>query len=94
MNNPKTRLLNPAKNEIGRVSKDLLDGINKNLRDILQLNQWKNTKNVIKWFKEIRAKVPMQIFSFRHQRILPLNQRIPTHKRAELRQTARKNQES
>ena len=56
VNNPQTRLLNPAKNEIGRISKDILDQINKELRNTLQLNQWKNTKDVISWFKEIENK--------------------------------------
>ena len=55
-NNPQTRLLNPAKNEIGRISKDILDQINKELRNALQLNQWRNTKDVISWFKEIENK--------------------------------------
>ena len=55
-NNPKTRLLNPAKNEIGRISKDILDNINKSLRSTLQLNQWKNTVDVIDWFKKIKNK--------------------------------------
>ena len=31
LNNPKTRLLNPAKNELGRISKAILDKINLNL---------------------------------------------------------------
>ena len=52
-NNPKTRLLNPAKNELGRISKDLLDSINIELCAKLQLNQWKNTKEVIQWFNGI-----------------------------------------
>ena len=30
--NPSTRLLNPAKNEIGRISKEILDKINVNVR--------------------------------------------------------------
>ena len=55
-NNPKTRLINPAKNEIGRISKDILENVNKELRNILQLNQWKNTKDVIDWFKNIKNK--------------------------------------
>ena len=32
-NNPKARLINPAKNEIGRISKNILDKINYQLRD-------------------------------------------------------------
>ena len=63
-NNPKTRLLNPAKNEIGRISKDILDNINKELRNILQLNQWKNKKDVINWFKEIQNKPQCKFIVF------------------------------
>ncbi|XP_065665814.1 uncharacterized protein LOC136087319 [Hydra vulgaris] len=55
-NNPTVRLLNPAKNEVGRISKDILSKINTDLRNILQLNQWKNTRNVIDWFKAIKDK--------------------------------------
>ena len=56
VNNPKTRLLNPAKNEMGRISKDILDSINNELRNILQINQWHNTTDVINWFKNIENK--------------------------------------
>ena len=54
--NPSTRLLNPAKNEIGRISKEILDKINVNVRRTLNLNQWKNTSDVIAWFKNIKDK--------------------------------------
>ena len=54
--NPKARHLNPATNELGRISKDLLDSINKELRAKLQLNQWKNTREVIQWFNGIQEK--------------------------------------
>ena len=52
-NNPTVRLLNPAKNELGRISKTILDKINVNLCDSLHLNQWRNTQEVIDWFKGI-----------------------------------------
>ena len=55
-NNPKTRLINPAKNEIGRISKVILDKINTSLKDSLAVNQWKNTASVISWFKAIEDK--------------------------------------
>ena len=55
-NNPKTRLINPAKNEIGRISKVILDNINKELLAKLKLNQWKSTENAIDWFKKIERK--------------------------------------
>ena len=55
-NNPKCRLINPAKSESGKLSKIILDKINSNLRKILNLNQWKNTQNVIEWFGNIKEK--------------------------------------
>ena len=40
-NRPTVRLINPAKNEIGRISKTVLDDINTRLRESLKVNQWK-----------------------------------------------------
>ena len=55
-NNPTTRLINPAKNELGRISKVILEKINTQLRTSLNLNQWKSTSNVIEWFSNIKDK--------------------------------------
>ena len=55
-NNPTTRLINPAKNELGRISKVILESINNKVRTILNLSQWKSTKSVIDWFKKIENK--------------------------------------
>ena len=55
-NNPTTRLINPAKNELGRISKVILEKINTQLRTSLNLNQWKSTSNVIEWFNNINEK--------------------------------------
>ena len=49
--NPTVRLVNPAKNELGRISKLILDKINKKISQKFELNQWKNTDVVIDWFK-------------------------------------------
>ena len=46
-NNPSVRLMNPAKNELGRLSKFILQAMNKELRHKFNLNQWKNTDDVI-----------------------------------------------
>ena len=54
--NPAVRLINPAKNELGRISKAILDTTNKNIREAMGLNQWRNTDTVIDWFKGIRNK--------------------------------------
>ena len=53
-NHPTVRLINPAKNELGRISKLILDKINKKISQKFQLNQWKNTDVVIDWFKQIK----------------------------------------
>ena len=43
-NNATVRLLNPAKNELVRISKNILDKINVNPHNSLHYNQWKNTQ--------------------------------------------------
>ena len=55
-NKPTVTLLNPAKNELGRISKIILDKIDVNLHNLVHLNQWKNTQGVIGWFKGIDNK--------------------------------------
>ena len=55
-NNPKFRLINPSKTELGKISKRILDRINKEMLAAIQVNQWKNTKSVIEWFKSITSK--------------------------------------
>ena len=55
-NNPTCRLINPAKSEMGLVSKQILERIITKMRSSTLLNQWKNTSSVIKWFKNIRNK--------------------------------------
>ena len=51
-----TRLINPAKNETGKISKFIVENINNRIRINLNLQQWKNTGDVIKWFKQIKNK--------------------------------------
>ena len=62
--NHTVKLLNPAKNKLGRVSKTTLDKINVNLRNSLHLNQWKNTQEVIDWFKGIDNKQHCKFIMF------------------------------
>ena len=56
LSHPKVCLLNPTKNEHGRISKSRLDRINTNLRNLIKVNQWKDTTEVIEWFKNIGNK--------------------------------------
>ena len=52
-NNLKARLINPANNRIGQISKNILNKINHQLRDSLKINQWKDASEVIEWFPKI-----------------------------------------
>ena len=56
MNYLTTRLINPSKNQIGRISKHILEPINTELVSKLGVNEWKNAISVIKWFKNINNK--------------------------------------
>lgn len=58
---PKCRLTNPAKSEIGKVTKDI--------KMSTHVNQWRNTKDVIDWFDNMANKsecifVPFDIKEF------------------------------
>ena len=55
-NHPIVRLINPAKNELGRISKLILDKINKKISQQFELNQWENTDIGLDWFKQIKSK--------------------------------------
>ena len=55
-NNPKVRLINPAKNEIAWISKNILNKTNHQLRHSLRIDQWKDTSEVIEWFLKIPDK--------------------------------------
>ena len=48
-NHPTCRLINPAKSEVGKVSKQILDNVNSKIKKVTRLNQWKNTSDVINW---------------------------------------------
>ena len=50
------RLLNPTKSEFGKISKPILQQISTNIRTALNVNQWQNSPEVTKWFKNIKNK--------------------------------------
>ena len=62
-NNPKCRLLNPAKSELGKISQQLLKDIITKLTTESELNLWKNTESVIEWFK-VSNKVKAKFIKF------------------------------
>ena len=49
---------------MGKISKDYLDRINKDLREKTQLIQWRNTGEVIKWFNNLQNKGQLRFFKF------------------------------
>jgi len=52
-NNPKCRLINPTKTELGRISKMKIENIVKIVKEKTGLNQFKNTQSAIAWFQDI-----------------------------------------
>ena len=55
-NNPTSRLINPTKSEIGKISKCILDKINKIIINKTGVKQWKCTKDTLNWFSNITEK--------------------------------------
>ena len=58
------RLINPAKSEIGIVSKIELEKLNKELVNKVKCNQFRNTHTVIDWFKSIPNKAKARFIKF------------------------------
>ena len=54
--NPKYRLINPAKSEMGKISKYFLEQLNSKVRDLSSVKQWQETSTAINWFKDIKNK--------------------------------------
>ena len=53
---PKCRLINPAKTKIGNISKQLLEKLNCEIREVTGLQQWRSTEEVLGWFENIKNK--------------------------------------
>ena len=56
MSKPKCRLINPAKTQIGEISKQLLEQINSEIRASTGLQQWRSTGDVLNWFTKLENK--------------------------------------
>ena len=63
-NNPKCRLLNPTKCELGKISQQILSKIVLKLRRITKYEQWKNVYSVIEWFKKLEDKENLYFIVF------------------------------
>ena len=71
VNKPTCRLINPAKTELGKISKTIIEDINKQLIEKLKVNQWKSTKNVTDWFKKIDNKKDCKFIQFDIKQFYP-----------------------
>ena len=63
-NKPKCRLINPAKSNLGTISKQILEGITKIVRQRTQVNQRCSTADVISWFQDLDNKSSMSFIVF------------------------------
>ena len=62
--NPKCRLINPAKSEVGHISKAILEKVVASVAEASGLNQWRSTSSVINWFKAIKYKGQSRFIKF------------------------------
>jgi hypothetical protein len=62
--NPKFRLINPAKSELGKISKITLDNINSQIRKRTKVNEWKISLSIIDWFNNIKNKPRHSFLTF------------------------------
>ena len=61
---PSCRLINPAKSEIGIISKKILEQMNTNIRAATGLKQSRNTKSVIDWFTNLTSGEGLSFIKF------------------------------
>ena len=58
------RLINPAKSNLGKVSKVILENMVRQIRTKTGSNQWKNSQDVIEWFSNLEDKKSLVFFKF------------------------------
>ena len=64
LNHTQTRLINPTKSHLGRVSKVKLEDLNNKVRSKAGLTQWRNTDSTISWFKALEGKQSLSFLQF------------------------------
>ena len=63
-NHTKCRLINPAKSDVGKISKSILDTVKSKIREQTGVNQWRNSSDTIAWFQSIPLKNRKSFISF------------------------------
>ena len=58
------RLINPAKSNLGSITKTILQRVNKNIKETTEVNLWRNTKEAIDWFKNLEDKPNLCFLKF------------------------------
>lgn len=70
-NNTKCRLINPAKPELGKVSKQILEKKVSEIKEKTKLTQFKNTKAVLEWFQGSKQKHKLDFIQFDVENFYP-----------------------
>ena len=68
---PKCRLINPAKSNLGKVSKSILEKITSNVKVKTGAHLWKSTGDVITWFKSLKNLKKARFIKFDIQEFYP-----------------------
>ena len=68
---PSFRPISPSKTDICKITKHILDKINKSLLSNTKVNQWKNTSDAISWFKNINNKKQSSFVNFDVENFYP-----------------------
>ena len=63
-NKKQCRLINPAKSEMGIISKHIQERINHEIRNKTNFKQWRSSSSVIEWFKGIKNKTKCKFLKF------------------------------
>ena len=59
-----TRLINPSKTELGKVSKNIIQNIVTNVKKANHSNLWENSYDTIEWFRKIKNKSKVTFMQF------------------------------
>ena len=65
------RLVNPSKSNTGKISKAILDTINKNIARSTEINQWINTLNILDWYANYMGKNKASFVQFDLENFYP-----------------------
>ena len=69
--NPTCRLINPAKTNLGSVSKEMLERVVREVKNKTNFNQWKSTYDVLNWFKNLGPVKKARFLKFDIQEFYP-----------------------